>query len=61
MPHPRELDQPERGFDVEECKSDLDGNLCSQSPFYSSPEAAQEFLAAHPGGRVFPIRERRGI
>ncbi|MCZ7569017.1 MAG: organomercurial lyase [Ardenticatenaceae bacterium] len=57
MPHPQELDQPESGFDVEECKTDLDGNLCSQCPFYSSAEAAQGWLAAHPGGRVFPVRE----
>ncbi|MGH7777718.1 MAG: organomercurial lyase [Candidatus Dormibacterales bacterium] len=57
MPHPRELDQPESGFDLEECRTDLDGNLCSQCPFYSSAEAAQGWAAAHPGGRLFPIRE----
>jgi alkylmercury lyase len=57
MPHPQELDQPESGFDVEECRTDLDGNLCSQCPFYSSAEAARGWLAAHPGGRVFPVRE----
>jgi alkylmercury lyase len=57
MPHPQELDQPESGFDVEECRTDLDGNLCSQCPFYSSAEAAQGWLADHPGGRVFPVRE----
>ena len=57
MPHPRELDQPESGFDVEECRTDFDGNLCSQCPFYSSAEAAQGWLAAHPGGRVFSVRD----
>lgn len=57
MPHPRELEQPESGFDVAECRTDLDGNLCSQCPFYSSAEAAHGWLAAHPGGRVFPVRE----
>lgn len=57
MPHPQELDQPESGFDVEECRTDLDGNLCSQCPFYSSAEAAEGWLAVHPGGRVFPVRE----
>lgn len=57
MPDPQELDQPESGFDVEECKTDLDGGLCSQCPFYSSAEAAQGWLAAHPGGRVFPVRQ----
>lgn len=57
MPHPRELEQPESGFALAECRTDLDGNLCSQCPFYSSAEAAQGWLAAHPGGRVFPVRE----
>lgn len=57
MPHPQELDQPESGFDLEECRTDLDGNLCSQCPFFSSAEAAQGWLAAHPDGRVFAIRE----
>ena len=57
MPHPQELDQPESGFDLEECRTDLDGNLCSECPFYSSAEAAQGWLAAHPGGRVFTVRE----
>jgi alkylmercury lyase len=32
-------------------------NLCSQQPFFASAEAAQGWLAAHPGGRVFPVRE----
>jgi hypothetical protein len=27
------------------------------APLYASVEAAQGWLAAHPGGRVFPIRE----
>ena len=34
-----------------------DASLCAQCPLLSSAEAAQEWLAAHPGGRVFPIRE----
>lgn len=57
MPHPQELNQPESGFDLADCKTDLDGNLCSQCPFYSSAEAAHAWLGAHPGGHVFPIRE----
>jgi Alkylmercury lyase len=32
-------------------------NLCSQQPFCASAEAAQGWLAAHPGGRVFSVRE----
>jgi hypothetical protein len=34
-----------------------DANLCSQAPLFSSAEAAQGWLDAHPGGRVFPIWE----
>jgi len=34
-----------------------DANLCSQAPFYSTAEAAQGWLDANPGGRVFRIRE----
>jgi alkylmercury lyase len=36
---------------------EIDANLCAQAPLYSSAEAAQGWLAAHPGGRVFPVRE----
>jgi hypothetical protein len=32
-------------------------HVCSQQPFFASTEAAQGWLAAHPGGRVFPVRE----
>jgi len=34
-----------------------DASLCSQAPLFSSAGAAQGWLGAHPGGRVFPIRE----
>jgi alkylmercury lyase len=34
-----------------------DASLCSQAPLFSSAEAAQGWLDAHPGGQVFPIRE----
>lgn len=40
-------------FDADAC----DASLCSQAPLFSSAEAAQGWLDAHPGGRVFPIRE----
>jgi hypothetical protein len=36
---------------------DCDATVCAQCPFYSSAEAAQGWLATHPGGRVFPVRE----
>jgi alkylmercury lyase len=34
-----------------------DADLCSQCPLFSSADAAQGWLAAHPGGQVFPIRQ----
>ena len=49
---PQELDQ------LEEMSTDeIDANLCVQGPFFSSAEAAQGWLATHPGGRIFPVRE----
>jgi alkylmercury lyase len=36
---------------------EADATMCAQCPFYSSAEAAQRWLADHPGGRVFPVRE----
>lgn len=35
----------------------IDANVCSQMPLFASAEAAGGWLAAHPGGRVFPVRE----
>lgn len=34
---------------------DADANACSQQPFFASAEAAVNWLAAHPGGRIYPI------
>jgi alkylmercury lyase len=50
---------PPREFDGLEGMLDRDpeADLCAQCPFYSSAEAARGWLAAHPGGRVFPVRE----
>ncbi|MQA03850.1 MAG: hypothetical protein GEV07_14380 [Streptosporangiales bacterium] len=53
MPHPRELVPAEADGAVEE----VDANLCVQMPLFSSAAAAAGWLADHPGGRVFPIRE----
>ncbi|MGH3302390.1 MAG: organomercurial lyase [Streptosporangiaceae bacterium] len=36
---------------------EADATMCAQCPFYSSAESVQGWLAAHPGGRVFPVRE----
>ena len=44
---------PAETSDVEE----VDANLCVQWPLFSSAEAAQSWLDAHPGGRVVPVRE----
>jgi len=55
LPHPQVLDRvKEMGLD---CDSNEPGGLCSQHPLYASAEAAQGYLADHPGGRVFPVRE----
>jgi len=49
---PQEFDQLAGMLD-----RDPDADICAESPFYSSAEAAQGWLAAHPGGRIFPVRE----
>jgi alkylmercury lyase len=40
---------------------DIDAGFCARCPFYSSAEAAQGWLAAHPGARAFPVREARDL
>jgi alkylmercury lyase len=40
---------------------EVDINICAQCPFYSSADAAQGWLAAHLGGRVFSVREAWGL
>jgi len=52
MPSSQVLDQIE-GMSMEE----IDANVCALAPFFSSAEAAQEWLAANPGSRLFPVRE----
>lgn len=52
MLNPQALEQIE-GMSMEE----IDANLCVLAPFFSSAEAAQGWLAANPGGRLFPVRE----
>ena len=54
IPPPKEFDL----IGLERMTPDeADASCCAQSPFYSSAKAAQGWLAAHPGGRVFPVRE----
>jgi hypothetical protein len=36
---------------------DVDADVCVQMPLFASAEAAQGWLDAHPGGRVFPVRD----
>jgi len=43
--------QEDRGIDR------IDADFCVQQPFFASYDAAQGWLADHPGGRVFPVRE----
>lgn len=52
IPPAQSMEQTE-GMHIEE----IDADLCVQAPFYASAEAARGWLAANPGGRVFPIRE----
>jgi hypothetical protein len=54
VPPPQEVDRVE-GMGTVNCNADA--TLCAECPFHSSTEAAQGWLAAHPGGRVFPVRE----
>jgi len=43
--------QEDRGIDK------IDADFCVQQPFFASYDAARGWLADHPGGRVFPVRE----
>jgi hypothetical protein len=47
------MNAAETAGDIEE----VDANVCSQMPLFASAEAAQEWLDAHPGGQVFPVRQ----
>jgi alkylmercury lyase len=49
---PHEFDRLEGMLD-----RDPDADMCAENPFYSSAEAAQGWLAAHPGGHVFRVGE----
>lgn len=40
----------------EQCTS-VRSDFCNQVHFFASPEAAQHWLAAHPGATVFPVAE----
>jgi hypothetical protein len=51
---PQEFDRigPERMTPAE-----VDATFCAHAPCYSSSQAAQGWLAAHRGGRIFPVRQ----
>jgi len=34
-----------------------DVDVCAHQPFFASAEAAAEWQAQHPGGRIYPISE----
>ena len=36
---------------------DADANACSQQSFFTSAEVAANWLAAHPGGRIYAVAE----
>jgi len=50
--HPQELVLQEMS-NVEKA----DADACSQQPFFASVEAAANWLAMHPGGRIYPVAE----
>ena len=54
VPPKHEVDRVD-GMGTLDCNADA--TLCGECPFYSSAEAAQGSLAAHPGGRIFPVRD----
>lgn len=33
-----------------------DADICAQQPFFASAQAASRWLAAHPQGRLIPVR-----
>lgn len=54
VPPKHEVDRV-RGMGTQDCNADA--TLCGECPFYASAEAAQGWLAAHPGGHIFLVRE----
>jgi alkylmercury lyase len=38
-------------------REQVDALICSQQPFFALADAASDWLAAHPGGRIFGVRE----
>ena len=46
------VEEAARGGDIE----DVDATVCVHTPLFSSAEAAQGWLAAHPAGRAVPVR-----
>lgn len=48
--HPRALVLQEM-----ENAEDADANVCSQQSFFASAAAAANWLASHPGGRMYPV------
>jgi hypothetical protein len=38
-------------------REQAEADVCSQQPFFASAEAAADWRAQHPGGRIFPVWE----
>ena len=38
-------------------REQAEADVCSQQPFFASAEAAADWQAQHPAGRIFPVRE----
>lgn len=44
-------------FDITGGSDNTDAELCSQQPFFASADAAAEWTATHPDGRLIPVRD----
>lgn len=44
-------------FDITGGPDHTDTELCSQQPFFATADAAANWLAAHPDGRLIPVRD----
>lgn len=44
-------------YDITGGPDHTDAEVCSQQPFFASPEAAAGWVAAHPEGRLVPVRD----
>lgn len=44
-------------YDITGGPDRTDAEICSQQPFFASPEAAANWVATHPEGRLVPVHD----